>query len=777
MTRAALLLACLLVTTAALACGRPPDVRSPAPELALDPSSAHRSWTRARAIFDGRCVVCHGCYDAPCQLKLGSYEGIDRGASEEKVYEASRLLAASPTRLGVDAHGRMDWRKKGFHPVLPEGVSAAARSSVLVRMLELKRAHPMTTATDVARDFTLDLDREQTCTDAKSFDRYAADHPTWGMPYAMPGIAAEDEKTLVDWVRAGAPHEPPAALDDAHAKALDAWEAFLNEDSIKGRLVGRYIYEHLFLASLRFEDLAPPSVEAPLFRLVRSRTKPGAPIEEIPTRRPFDDPGSSRVFYRFQRREDTPLEKTNMPYALSAKRLADYRAMFLGTPWSVDRLPGYEPEVAANPFRAFRAIPTRVRYEFMLEESEFTLMGFIKGPVCRGQVALNVIQDRFWIVFVAPDVPWNEEEATFLAANRQDLDMPAEAGSQTLPTAWFRYGDAHGRYVDAKQAFLERATRRGQDFTAASLWDGDGKNPNAALTVFRHFDSATVVKGLVGGYPKTAWLMDYPLLERIHYLLVAGFDVFGNVGHQIVTRLYMDYLRMEGEAGFLAMLPIERRAALVDGWYRGVSGKARTTIRNELVGQPFRLGVPLASDVPPERAAYDLFLRRLAPVLERSHTADAASDPALATLADRLASAPGLAANAMPEVSFVAVEDDREHRRWFTVLRDSAHTNVAHLFREEARRIPAEDRLTVTRGWVGAYPNALFQVRRADLSAFTDAVTTLTGPESYRALRERWGVRRNTEDFWPYSDRLHADHLRSEGILGGLFDFNRLQAY
>ncbi len=67
-------------------------------------------------------------------------------------------------------------------------------------------------------------------------------------------------------------------------------------------------------------------------------------------------------------------------------------------------------------------------------------------------------------------------------------------------------------------------TKGGDGVTPRLLWDGDGKNANAALTVFRHFDSATVVKGFVGRPPKTAWVVGYPLLERIHYLLVAGFD-------------------------------------------------------------------------------------------------------------------------------------------------------------------------------------------------------------------------------------------------------------
>ena len=39
---------------------------------------------------------------------------------------------------------------------------------------------------------------------------------------------------------------------------------------------------------------------------------------------------------------------------------------------------------------------------------------------------------------------------------------------------------------------------------------------------FRHFDSASVEHGFIGGKPKTGWLITYPLLERIHYLLAAG---------------------------------------------------------------------------------------------------------------------------------------------------------------------------------------------------------------------------------------------------------------
>ena len=65
-----------------------------------------------RPILESRCVVCHGCYDAPCQLKLTSPEGIHRGANKKKVYNATRLTADEPTRLFVDAMTTQEWRRK-----------------------------------------------------------------------------------------------------------------------------------------------------------------------------------------------------------------------------------------------------------------------------------------------------------------------------------------------------------------------------------------------------------------------------------------------------------------------------------------------------------------------------------------------------------------------------------------------------------------------------------------------------------------------------------------
>jgi hypothetical protein len=73
-----------------------------------------------KPILDSRCVACHACYDAPCQLKLSSFAGLDRGATKHVVYNAARLQAAEPTRLFIDATDTQGWRNKEFYPVLNE---------------------------------------------------------------------------------------------------------------------------------------------------------------------------------------------------------------------------------------------------------------------------------------------------------------------------------------------------------------------------------------------------------------------------------------------------------------------------------------------------------------------------------------------------------------------------------------------------------------------------------------------------------------------------------
>jgi len=732
-------------------------------------------WQAVKSVFDSRCVVCHGCYDAPCQLQLGSFEGIARGASKSLVYDAVRRRAAAPTRLFVDAHSNAAWRTKGFHPVLNEREPSAAANlegGVMARLLRLKGAHEYPTSGPLpGARYDFGLDRKQSCPTAEEFDRFAEDHPHWGMPYGLPPLVDKEQRTLLRWLEAGAPAPASVPLSQAHSERIARWEAFLNGSTLKSRLMSRYIFEHWFLAHFHFDDL--PAGD--FFELVRSKTPPGEAIDLIATRRPFDDPGVPRVYYRLRPVQGTLVAKTHMPYALNDARMARIKAWFIDAPYAVSELPSYEPKVAANPFVAFRQLPVRSRYRLMLDEAHFTITGFIKGPVCRGQVALDVITDHFWIGFIHPDREDTDMNSAFLATALEEVQLPIEQQSDARLLKWQKYAQQQTDFLRAKSEWMNKAFGGQKRTDLSLLWDGDGANPNAALTVFRHFDSASVVQGLVGEQPQSALLIGYPLLERIHYLLVAGFDVYGNTAHQLEARLYMDFLRMEGELNVLALLPANARNAVRDRWYRGASEDTKAYLNGSKAYFAQETGIAYKTGQPwPELQG--LWKGRLAPVLGERYALGGSrlGQPHLDVLR-RLASLKGRAVSLLPEVTFLSVRDAQGRDHQFTLLRNSAHSNISELFGEEDRRLPDEDTLTVVNGFLGAYPNAFYLVQADRLPDLLGAVEQLKSEADYATLASRFAIRRTDARFWSHSDALHAAYRRSSPVEAGLFDYNRYE--
>ncbi|NND68195.1 MAG: fatty acid cis/trans isomerase, partial [Halioglobus sp.] len=657
-------------------------------------------------------------------------------------------------------HSEEEWRKKGFYPVLK--ADAQGRNTVQ-RMLELKNQHPLPAGATLPDSFDFSLDRDQQCPRIGDFDDFAKDYPLWGMPYGLPNLPAQEYTTLSRWLENGSPGvaapQPPAA----ERARIERWEAFFNAPDNKTQLMARYIYEHLFIASLHF----PGGVEEGRFyQLVRSRTAPGEPVEIIATRRPYDAPGDGPVFYRLQPQRTAVLAKRHMPYALNEARMQRWQSLFLEPEYAVTKLPSYDVEVASNPFIAFAQLPQSARYKFMLDEARFTIMGYIKGPVCRGQVALNVIDDHFWVVFMDPDRKSASHSAEFLAAESKNLRLPTGGNAAVSIAEWLLYSRDQLKFLKAKFDYIERATGPGGvRMNLDLIWDGDGTNKNAALTIFRHFDTATVVKGFVGRQPETAWVIDYSLLERIHYLLVAGFDVYGNVGHQLETRLYMDFLRMEGEQNFLFFLPQERRIALRDHWYRGVGDRTKQYVMSDSIAYDHQTDMEYKTDKPEQE-----LLHMLGEKLYRAtDTGYEIADPVLAQLQRYT----GKALEYMPEVSFLHVINPQRSEQAYSLVLNRGHSNIAQLFLEENRRLPEEDYVSVVHGFIGAYPNQFFQMPEQDLPGFVRAVTSLASEADYKKLVSRYGVRRNAPWFWSLSDRFAQEYQKLRPDEAGLFDLNR----
>ena len=319
------------------------------------------------------------------------------------------------------------------------------------------------------------------------------------------------------------------------------------------------------------------------------------------------------------------------------------------------------------------------------------------------------------------------------------------------------------------------------------IWDGDGFNPNASLTAFRHFDSASVMHGLVGDYPRTAWIIDFSLFERIHYLLVAGFDVYGNVGHQLNTRLFMDFLRMEGEDHFLGFLPVSQRKEIRDQWYRGIRARRARLFKEPMDWLSVESVIGYETD-DPQRELYQHLERRLDTVAGPPDTVNRcwgvdcieAADMDVSRVEEamrRLSSLKGDTLQYMPDVAMVRVGfDSGAHPdRVYTLVLNKGYSNLTSMFQDEDRRSRSDDTLTVVRGITGTYPNFFFTVSAANINDFTSSYVAIRSPEQLNRFTERYGLRRTDPAFWAGADWFQATYRELEPVEAGVLDLSRYE--
>src|SRR5699024_1842538 len=113
-------------------------------------------------------------------------------------------------------------------------------------------------------------------------------------------------------------------------------------------------------------------------------------------------------------------------FALTKAKRARMETLFFAEPWTLAQLPGYGEGERANPFTTFAALPARARYQIMLDDAEYFVRTFIRGPVCRGQIATDVIRDRFWAVFQDPGHDLYITDADYRARVSDLLGLPGQ---------------------------------------------------------------------------------------------------------------------------------------------------------------------------------------------------------------------------------------------------------------------------------------------------------------------------------------------------------------
>jgi hypothetical protein len=747
---------------------------------------------------------------------------VARGASATNIY-SDRIFSIEPTRLGIDAQMVSDWRKKGFFSVVKHYRTGDQRNlddSILYQLIAARRAVP-----DPGIEYNSFSSRSCPNLEASlpklgtALSSLFRSHPNaaWGMPYGFPPLTAQEFAIIRDWLLLGAPGPNAESIQmsnpDLNKAQIETWEKFFNGPTNKERLVARYIYEHLYYAHIYFSDdrTSPPK----FYRLVRSRTAAPEPPSEIATRFPTSYPGGDSFFYRLKLEDKTIVHKTHMPFSFDNKRLEKFKAEFLSDSWDVVKLPGYEAEQAANPFVTFKDIPAKARYRFMLDEAGYFVETFMKGPVCRGQLALNVINDFFFLFFLDPAADVSVNDVRYFSTTAKQLitpfrpedsfsdkkesrllellELPKKALSQLRRTFYPYFKSRQLKYLANREKFLGQ-----RGFGLQDIWDGDGgKNPNAVLTVFRHFDSASVTKGAVGGLPKTAMVLDYPIFERMYYNLVANFDVYGDIKLQLATRLYMDDLRIEGEDLFLSFLPIKDRIAVRNYWYRGAESSINSS------DHPFygtnkgflrETKVAFTMDSPSPQDLISIILSQRVPSLRKdrlnSDLYGAVVEPNIGPITDQLSlerelsklgGRHGRYLQSLPPVSLVRFrmsDGDDKRDLVYSFVHVNGHFNVKYIFGESSRLAPEEDTLSIIPNYQGSYPNFFFDVSINEAQRFlSDLIKVNSNDGSFELLVDKFGVQRLGSSFWEHYDWFNERFARTKPIESGVLDLGRYENY
>jgi len=393
-------------------------------------------------------------------------------------------------------------------------------------------------------------------------------------------------------------------------------------------------------------------------------------------------------------------------------------------------------------------------------------------------------------MFLDPEYDLSVQYPGFLRMNQDNLIMPIERGSE-FPLGKLiknKYHQASLRYLRSKQDFYTAHYNNGLKYK--TIWKGERQQDAPLLTVYRHFDSASVHKGVLGGLPRTLWVIDYPLLERIYYSLVAGFDVYGNIGHQTSVRLYMDKLRREGELGFLNFMPSGKRMEMQRYWYLG----AEKTVL-DATAPLLPAGIPFTTDNPKKEFVEHIVQKEILrstgihfdPINYR-HSASTHTiiQPHFTTDQDilrgfRAVTGPNSALLSYfnsynANLAFIRIVRENRRDACFTIVVNRWHDNVSYYAMIMEKRVlnSAKDRMDILPGFVGSYPNYFFKIHEKDLPEFL----SLLSHKEKIAQNEvnqfvSYGINRANPEFWQEYDWFQQRFFEEQPIHAGLFDLNR----
>ena len=609
---------------------------------------------------------------------------------------------------------------------------------------------------------------------------YALAKPRQGMPFATAGLDAKEYTTLMAWLEQGAKFDTaPPQPTKVEKSRIAEWEELLNsQDDLEHRLVGRYLFEHMYAFHCYFD------IESPhFFALVRSSTPPGQPAKPISTRFANSEIKGA-AWYRFMVVDLEIHLKRHVPKDCTGDALQLCKQMLFKIPFTVDELPGFSDEERLNPLTTFAAIPAKSRYNYLLRNAFLHEQCVTTGPSCRGSLNVSTTPEQTWRIFENP-------ETSLLCNDQEYYDSVAPLlYHQRQLNGIFNSAKTLRQYFDASEkskAILVKKRVENPRSNLSDIWKGDRPDDIVAYTLVRHDDNAFLIPGLCGPFPAGMNLDNLATIERRYYISDVNFDVFSNVGEIIATRDNYADNRLDCELNYLRFYPPGQRNQELMRMYR--HGVKDPIIKAKLPGD---INFPSQFDFKTDNVRIEFMTAVMEHLKEHVPVHDNIFRPgqgvevsavakAFRHIADRASALYGNEATSfrqyLGESTIVRVDSEGKDPAMYTLAVTWGTEKLGFVGNIFLRPEVKYDRIEVYETVMTAYPNFMFHVKDTEAMEFAKTLTAANSEAKMLAVVDRWGVRRTNPNFW---EIFHSaeDYMRKQNArYAGILDANRYHDY
>ena len=533
-----------------------------------------------QSILSRRCVACHSCTSAPCQINLTSYEGVVRGMSKDNPWGKSTSGDEIPRARIDDHYSVAKLRSIGFYDIVKDTGDPVRNAEESIMYLALDNGEqnnfPGTFTEDHVRKLGLYQESEvrQCPVNPVEYTKFKTNYPGYGMPFGCPSVEPEYADLLRNWIRGGAKGPSPAAqaslsspIQTSHSKKhpkelVIQFENYLNQDALAKQAVARYIYEHAAVWNLHFKQ-SPGE----FYRIVRSRTKAPDKIDLIVTEFFSDAPQDpvKRIYYRLEKLDRVIEMKKHVLWNIDNQTIDQLEKTFFSTNWSLAQLPPY----TLNPFEWFQVIPVRARAKFTREHIQQYTQSIARGYICHGQVPPSFLPDYTWFFMLDPDADPSVVEPKLGLLTYADFYIHPREGAL--------HGKSHKDIIFKRQeiynAAFEQILRkiRPEGLGPEDIWKGD------FIYGLRHETSVEFFWGsqkLIPGYTRHISVLSYSDVEKLYYRLGLHFKWWGTNSHKAEAYNYGIYSIIHAEDIFLSLNPDQRQRTELRNHFTSSTGQS-----------------------------------------------------------------------------------------------------------------------------------------------------------------------------------------------------------